>query len=77
MMTWWLDLGVDGFRLDVINRLKKPAGLPDSKMPPTPPVGIYGYVVDRAICTNVAGIQRSTTRQTGDPAILFSNSTRR
>ena len=56
MMTWWLELGVDGFRLDAINRLKKPAGLPDSKMPPAPPVGIYGYVVDRAICTNVPGI---------------------
>lgn len=56
MMCWWLDLGVDGFRLDAINRLKKPEGLPDSKMPPAPPVGIYGYVVDRAICTNVPGI---------------------
>ena len=56
MMRWWLDLGVDGFRLDAINRLKKPEGLPDSKMPPAPPVGIYGYVVDRAICTNVPGI---------------------
>ena len=56
MMIWWLDMGVDGFRLDAINRLKKPEGLPDSKMPPAPPVGIYGYVVDRAICTNVPGI---------------------
>lgn len=56
MMRWWLDMGVDGFRLDAINRLKKPAGLPDSKRPPTPPVGIHGYVVDRAICTNVEGI---------------------
>ncbi len=56
MMRWWLDLGVDGFRLDAINRLKKPAGLPDSTRPPMPPVGIHGYVVDRAICTNVEGI---------------------
>lgn len=30
MMRSWLDLGVDGFRLDVITKLKKPAGLPDS-----------------------------------------------
>lgn len=29
MMRWWLDLGVDGFRLDVISMLKKPEGLPD------------------------------------------------
>ncbi len=56
MMRWWLDLGIDGFRLDAINRIKKPAGLPDSKMPPAPPVGIHGYVVDRAICTNIPGI---------------------
>lgn len=56
MMTWWLDMGVDGFRMDAINRLKKPAGLPDSKNPPTPPVGIHGYVVDRTICANQPGI---------------------
>ncbi len=56
MMRWWLDLGVDGFRLDAINRLKKPEGLPDSTRPPMPPVGIHGYVVDRFICTNVPGI---------------------
>lgn len=29
MMRWWLDMGVDGFRLDVITSLKKPEGLPD------------------------------------------------
>ena len=58
MMRWWLDLGVDGFRLDAINRLKKPEGLPDSTRPPMPPVGIHGYVVDRFICTNVPGIHQ-------------------
>lgn len=35
MMNWWLDKGVDGFRLDAINGIKKPKGLPDSKLPPT------------------------------------------
>ncbi|MDG5775442.1 alpha-glucosidase [Haloarculaceae archaeon H-GB2-1] len=29
MMRWWLDKGIDGFRLDVINLLSKPADLPD------------------------------------------------
>ena len=29
MMRWWLDMGVDGFRLDVITMIKKPEGLPD------------------------------------------------
>ena len=29
MMNWWADKGVDGFRMDVINLISKPAGLPD------------------------------------------------
>jgi oligo-1,6-glucosidase len=29
MMRWWLDLGVDGFRMDVINLISKPPGLPN------------------------------------------------
>ena len=28
-MEWWLEKGVDGFRLDVLNLLSKPEGLPD------------------------------------------------
>jgi oligo-1,6-glucosidase len=30
MMTWWLDRGIDGFRMDVINVLSKVEGLPDA-----------------------------------------------
>lgn len=29
MMTWWLDKGVDGFRMDVISLISKPKELPD------------------------------------------------
>ena len=29
MINWWLDKGVDGFRMDVINYISKPEGLPD------------------------------------------------
>jgi oligo-1,6-glucosidase len=29
LMRWWLDRGVDGFRMDVINLISKPPGLPD------------------------------------------------
>jgi oligo-1,6-glucosidase len=29
MMNWWLDRGVDGFRMDVIDLISKPPGLPD------------------------------------------------
>ena len=31
MMKWWLDKGVDGFRMDTINMLSKSPGLPDGK----------------------------------------------
>lgn len=30
MMTWWLDKGIDGFRLDAINMISKAPGLPDA-----------------------------------------------
>ncbi|PLR85289.1 glycoside hydrolase family 13 protein [Bacillus sp. V33-4] len=30
MMTWWLDQGIDGFRMDVINFISKQQGLPDA-----------------------------------------------
>ena len=30
MMRWWLDQGVDGFRMDVINHISKLPGLPDA-----------------------------------------------
>ncbi|MGG1552769.1 glycoside hydrolase family 13 protein [Paenibacillus ferrarius] len=30
MMTWWLDKGIDGFRMDVINLISKVEGLPDA-----------------------------------------------
>jgi oligo-1,6-glucosidase len=31
MMRWWLDRGVDGFRMDVINYISKDATLPDGR----------------------------------------------
>ncbi|MDP9362646.1 MAG: alpha-glucosidase [Chloroflexota bacterium] len=31
MMRWWLDRGVDGFRMDVINFISKPLALPDAR----------------------------------------------
>ncbi|WP_426446430.1 glycoside hydrolase family 13 protein [Paenibacillus sp. S-38] len=30
MMTWWLDKGIDGFRMDVINMVSKDPSLPDA-----------------------------------------------
>jgi oligo-1,6-glucosidase len=34
MMRWWLDRGVDGFRMDVVNLLSKPEDLPDAPVGP-------------------------------------------
>lgn len=31
MMNWWLDKGIDGFRMDVISLISKEEGLPDGK----------------------------------------------
>ncbi|GGG03552.1 glycoside hydrolase family 13 protein [Paenibacillus aceti] len=31
LMTWWLDKGIDGFRMDVINMISKVEGLPDGE----------------------------------------------
>ncbi|WP_251954111.1 glycoside hydrolase family 13 protein [Levilactobacillus brevis] len=39
LMRFWLDKGVDGFRMDVINLISKPAGLPDA---PQAPGAAYG-----------------------------------
>ncbi|MBD1379636.1 glycoside hydrolase family 13 protein [Metabacillus arenae] len=33
MVTWWLDQGIDGFRIDAITFIKKKAGLPDAPNP--------------------------------------------
>lgn len=34
MMKWWLDKGIDGFRMDVINFISKVPGLPDGEVKP-------------------------------------------
>ena len=34
MMRWWLDRGVDGFRMDVINMISKDVALPDGRVRP-------------------------------------------
>ena len=39
MMNWWLDRGVDGFRMDVINLISKDTALPDGVVAPG---GLYG-----------------------------------
>ncbi|BAL26554.1 alpha-glucosidase [Azoarcus sp. KH32C] len=65
MMRWWLDKGVDGFRIDAITHLKKAPGLPDMPNPqglaqvPAYPFhmnvdGILDYI-DELCTTTLAG----------------------
>lgn len=56
MLRWWLDLGVDGFRLDIFTRLKKPAGFPDTTKEPDPKLDRNGFVMDGTMCTCIEGI---------------------
>ena len=42
MIRWWLEKGVDGFRLDVINFISKRAGLPDGNEKIGKMMGLYG-----------------------------------
>ena len=43
MMNWWLDKGIDGFRMDVINLISKTEGLPDGETG-TPATGTEHFV---------------------------------
>jgi oligo-1,6-glucosidase len=42
MMRWWLDRGVDGFRMDVINMISKDPALPDGRVLGHQPYGDGG-----------------------------------
>lgn len=53
MMRWWLDKDIDGFRMDVINALKKPVGFVDSNKPAT---NAQGYTLDPAHFFNNPGL---------------------
>ncbi|MEV0001522.1 glycoside hydrolase family 13 protein [Micromonospora sp. NPDC050980] len=41
ILRFWLDRGVDGFRIDVAHGLVKRDGLPDNPPRPAPPPGVY------------------------------------
>jgi oligo-1,6-glucosidase len=50
MMRWWLDRGVDGFRMDVINMISKDVALPDTPPRPDSPHGLYGPGHEHYFC---------------------------
>ncbi len=56
MLRFWLDMGVDGFRLDIFTRLKKPAGFPDAVNASNPELDRNGFILDGSMCTCVEGI---------------------
>lgn len=56
MLNEWLDMGIDGFRLDIITRLKKPSVFVDTTYPRNPQLDINGYILDPNMCTIVDGI---------------------
>lgn len=56
MLRWWLDLGVDGFRLDIFTRFKKPAGFPDTQKEPDLLLDRNGFILDNDMCTCEEGI---------------------
>ena len=54
-IRFWVHKGVEGFRLDVISRLKKTPGFPDSPIAPNPVTDKGRFVADRSMCTDVPG----------------------
>ena len=54
MMEWWVKKGVDGFRVDAISYLDKPADFPDSPEPPQPD----GYSFSTSLISGRPGTHR-------------------
>ncbi|WP_436927062.1 glycoside hydrolase family 13 protein [Halosimplex amylolyticum] len=45
VVTWWLDRGIDGFRMDAISHLSKPEGYPDGDPDEHGPLGSEHYTL--------------------------------
>jgi glycosidase len=52
ILRFWLDLGVDGFREDVITFISKTPGLPDDKL--LPPAAACGTITTARASTNIS-----------------------
>ena len=56
MMRWWVDRGVDGFRMDVINLISKPTANVDGDVPPGRTVRTgFRYTAQRPAAGRVPG----------------------
>jgi len=70
MMRWWLDRGVDGFRMDVINLISKPEGLPDAPGGPTGGDQLEMVVGDPGLHTYLAEMRREVFDRYPDRTFL-------
>ncbi|MBG6057403.1 oligo-1,6-glucosidase [Cryobacterium sp. MP_M5] len=86
MMNWWLDRGVDGFRMDVINFIAKQVGLIDGPAPATgggspmgPQIHDYLHEMHEAVFAGRTGEHLTVGEMpgvdTGD-AVLFTDPAR-
>ena len=65
MVNWWLDKGIDGFRIDAISHIKKKEGLPDLPNPQKEPfVESYdGHLNQPGIDVFLTEFTEKTTKQ--------------
>ena len=92
MMNWWLDRGVDGFRMDVINFISKDPSLPDGPVLPGhtygngsasficgPKIHEYLHEMHEAVFAGRSGALMTVGEMPGvtvDEAILFTDPSR-
>jgi len=62
IMRFWLDKGIDGFRMDAVNLILKAAGFPDSEKAHTT---ADGYVFDEDLYSNQPGIHEILREMNG------------
>ncbi len=62
MMRWWLDRGVDGFRMDVINVISKDPSLPDGRRRRRRPPRRRHPALPRRPAASTSSCTRCTTR---------------
>ena len=62
MVNWWLDKGIDGFRIDAISHIKKKPGLPDVPNPSNEdyPPSFDGHLNQPGIQTYLEELKKNT-----------------
>jgi len=68
MMRWWLDRGVDGFRMDVIDFISKEPGLPDGPVFGPGPYGVGAFICGPRVHEFLQELNRETLA--GRPGLI-------